>query len=302
MNKNISLVILAAGMGSRYGGLKQIDTVGSQGESIIDFSIYDAIEAGFNKLYLIIREEHQSLFEEHLIKNIRSKIDVEYVFQKLTDCPEGFSVPEGREKPWGTSHALQACRHQVKEPFMICNADDYYGKQAFKDMASYLTNEVNDKDFSMVGFSVENTLTDNGTVTRGVCQSKEQWLSDIVEISNLKAEGDNIVYEEEGQWVTLPKGTLVSMNFWGFTPHIFTLMNDLLVNFFKTDVPINPLKSECLLPTDIGTLVHEKKIRIRILPSVDRWFGVTYKEDKPFVVETLQGYKNNGYYPEYLWK
>ncbi len=302
MDKKISLVILAAGMGSRYGGLKQIDAVGSNGESIIDFSIYDAIEAGFNKLYLIIREEHEALFEEHLIGKIRPHIEVEYVFQSLTDIPDGYKVPEGREKPWGTTHALLACRNQVKEPFMVCNADDYYGKQAFKDMAEYLRTDIDETRYCMVGFELENTLTDNGTVTRGVCESKDGYLSDIVEIANIKSEGSKTVYEENGRWIDLKKGTLVSMNFWGFHPYIFSFLAASFNDFLNHAVAGNPLKAESLLPSTVGDLVHAESATVRILPSYDRWFGVTYKEDKPYVVEKLQSYKESGLYPEDLWK
>lgn len=303
MSKNISLVILAAGMGSRYGSLKQIDAVGSQGESIIDFSIYDAIEAGFTKLYLIIRKEHETIFEESLVAKLRGKIEVEYIHQSLEDIPVGYSVPEGREKPWGTTHAVWAGRHQVKEPFMVCNADDYYGKQAFKDMANYLQNEIDAVNYSMVGFQLVNTLTDNGTVTRGICQQDNGYLVGVVETSNIQREGNHVITTTEtGEKEIISEDALASMNFWGFTPAVFAQLEVDFINFLNEEVAGNPLKSESLLPTTIGKAVDAKFASVKILPSFDRWFGVTYKEDKPYVVETLRTYKEKGLYPENLWK
>lgn len=298
MKKDLTLVILAAGMGSRYGGLKQIDKFGINGEAIIDFSIYDAIEAGFNKLVLIIRKEHEEIFEEVLVAPIRKHIDVEYAFQDVNDVPDWFEIPEGREKPWGTTHALLSAKENVTTPFMICNADDYYGKKAFKVMADFL-NEVADNEASMMGYVLDNTLTDHGTVTRGVCESVDGYLNKIVETEGIKRTDLGVV---DGDNNIIPDGTLVSMNFWGFTPDIFNLMEDKFVEFLKDDVNKNPLKAEALLPNDVGDLVEAGKLKVSVLETSDSWFGVTYQEDKPKVLETFKKFQTTGVYPEKLWK
>lgn len=298
MKKDLTLVILAAGMGSRYGGLKQIDKFGINGEAIIDFSIYDAIEAGFNKLVLIIRKEHEEIFEEVLVAPIRKHIDVEYAFQDVNDVPDWFEIPEGREKPWGTTHALLSAKENVTTPFMICNADDYYGKKAFKVMADFL-NEVADNEASMMGYVLDNTLTDHGTVTRGVCESVDGFLNKIVETEGIKRTDLGVV---DGDNNIIPDGTLVSMNFWGFTPDIFNLMEDKFVEFLKDDVNKDPLKAEALLPNDVGDLVEAGKLKVSVLETSDSWFGVTYQEDKPKVLETFKKFQTTGVYPEKLWK
>lgn len=296
------LVILAAGMGSRYGGLKQIDTVGSNGESIIDFSIYDAIRAGFKKVALIIRREHEEAFRKSLTNKIEKKIEVEFVFQDLYDVPEGIVVPEGREKPWGTTHALLACRNQIDAPFMICNADDYYGPDAFKKMYDFLKHEIKDDEYGMIGYRLENTLTDHGTVTRGVCESEDGCLSAITEIQKIRKHEAGAEYEQDGQWISCEHGTLASMNFWGFTPKIFEECEEIFTSFIGNAVKENPMKCEHVIPTAVGDLVKAKKAKVRIMASTDRWFGVTYKEDKPSVVANLQAYKDQGLYPFDLWK
>ncbi|NMB18753.1 MAG: nucleotidyltransferase [Erysipelothrix sp.] len=298
MKKDLTLVILAAGMGSRYGGLKQIDKFGINGEAIIDFSIYDAIEAGFNKLVLIIRKEHEEIFEEVLVAPIRKHIEVEYAFQDVNDVPDWFEIPEGREKPWGTTHALLSAKENVTTPFMICNADDYYGKKAFKVMADFL-NEVADNEASMMGYVLDNTLTDHGTVTRGVCESVDGFLNKIVETEGIKRTDLGVV---DGDNNIIPDGTLVSMNFWGFTPDIFNLMEDKFVEFLKDDVNKDPLKAEALLPNDVGDLVEAGKLKVSVLETSDSWFGVTYQEDKPKVLETFKKFQTTGVYPEKLWK
>ncbi len=301
--KQVSLVILAAGMGSRYGGLKQIDTVGNNGESIIDFTIYDAIKAGFKKVYLIIRKEHESAFEESLVKHIRPFVDVEYVFQDKDDLPEGFSCPENREKPWGTTHALLACRNHVKEAFMICNADDYYGKDAFVSMVEYLTQSIDDMNYSMVGYRLRNTLSDSGTVSRGVCQIEDGKLKDVVEIAKIKRDGDDIVYLTKDEvWDKLPQDSLVSMNFWGFTPKIFELAEKQFIQFLNRDLARNPLKCEHVIPTMIGETLRQGLYTLHALSSENTWFGVTYQEDKPFVVAQFNQFKTDGVYPFNLWE
>ncbi len=300
--KNPSLVILAAGMGSRYGGLKQIDTVGNNGESIIDFSIYDAIQAGFKKVYLIIRKEHEIIFEKSLVDKIKPFIDVEFVFQEMTDLPEDFSAPEGREKPWGTTHALWVCRHQVKEPFMICNADDYYGKDAFKKMYDFLSDEAKDGIYNMIGYRLTNTLSDSGTVSRGVCEVQDDVLVGVTEHAKIKRVGD-LILSGSGETGTIPLDTkaLVSMNFWGFTPKIFELAERQLSAYLKKELARNPLKCEHVIPTMIGETIKEKTFSIKVIPSENEWFGVTYQEDKPYVVEQFLKFKTEGLYPVNLW-
>ena len=304
MNK--TLVILAAGMGSRYGGLKQIDTIGSNGESIIDFTIYDAIQAGFNKLVLIIRKEHEELFEEHLVKKIRPFINVEYAYQELTDIPSNIEIPADRTKPWGTSQALLATRNIIKdEPFIICNADDYYGKDAFKIVSEYFDNNKNTNEYCMVGYQVEKTLSDNGTVTRGVCQKdSNDYLSFIKEIQDIKwnATHDGVECTDDNQTKPLQLGTPVSMNFWGFYPSIMNKVKTIFDQELAEGIKENPLKYEALLPNYVGKLVEKKDSKVKVLTSKDSWFGVTYKEDKPFVVDKIQSFKDRGLYPENLWK
>ena len=297
-----SLVILAAGMGSRYGGLKQIDTLGNNGESIIDFSIYDAIKAGFKKVYLIIRKEHQEAFENSLGKKIRPFIEVEYVFQDLSDLPVGFSVPEGREKPWGTTHAMWACRNQVKEPFMICNADDYYGVDAFKTMYDFLSHDVSDTNYSLIGYRLINTLSDSGSVTRGVCDVENGLLVKVVERKEIKKEKGKVITSDNGtDWSELDPQGLVSMNFWGFTPKVFELAEKQFIAFLKRDLEGNPLKCEHVIPTMIGETLDKNLYKMNALASENTWYGVTYKEDKPGVVAEFKRLKDENVYPFDLW-
>jgi choline kinase len=300
--KNPTLVILAAGMGSRYGGLKQIDTVGNNGESIIDFSIYDAIQAGFKKVYLIIRREHEEAFKKALVDQVRKFVEVEFIFQDMKELPDGFSAPEGREKPWGTTHALWICRHQVKEAFMICNADDYYGKDAFKKMFDFLTHEVKDDVYGMVGYRLNKTLSDSGTVSRGVCEVSKNTLVNVKEHAKIKRVGDLILSgSDELGWNPLDQDALVSMNFWGFTPKIFDLSEKQFTSYLQRELANNPLKCEHVIPTMIGETIKSKAFSIKVMPSENEWFGVTYHEDKPYVVSRFLEFKEKGYYPFDLW-
>jgi len=300
--KNPSLVILAAGMGSRYGGLKQIDTVGNNGESIIDFSIYDAIQAGFKKVYLIIRREHEEAFKKALVDQVRKLVEVEFIFQDMKELPQGFSAPEGREKPWGTTHALWICRHQVKEAFMICNADDYYGKDAFKKMFDFLTHEVKDDVYSMVGYRLNMTLSDSGTVSRGVCEVSKETLVNVFEHAKIKRVGELILSgSDEKGWSPLDQDALVSMNFWGFTPKIFDLAEKQLSTYLSKELSNNPLKCEHVIPTMIGETLKSKTFSIKVMSSENEWFGVTYHEDKPYVVSRFLEFKEKGLYPFDLW-
>ncbi|MBP3892396.1 MAG: nucleotidyltransferase [Solobacterium sp.] len=298
-----TLVILAAGMGSRYGGMKQIDGVGNHGEPIIEFSIYDAHEAGFEKVVLIIKKEHEELFKKALTDRISKVMKVEFAYQEMDNIPEGFSVPEGREKPWGTTHALLACKGVVNEPFAIINADDFYGKDAYKKIYDFLTSEVKDDHYAMVAYPCNNTLTDNGTVTRGVCEtSAEGNLTSIVEIQKIARQEGKAVYEENGEWKPLAEDCVVSMNFWGFTPKIFEDCEEVFKRFLETSLEGNPLKCEHVIPTAVGTLIKEGKCEVKVLASKDQWFGVTYQDDKPMVVSKIQEMKDNGVYPDTLFE
>lgn len=303
MSKQPTLVILAAGMGSRYGGMKQIDGVGSHGEPIIEFSIYDAYKAGFRKVVLIIKREHEELFRKALTDRVAAGgMEVDFAYQEMNNLPEGFSVPEGRVKPWGTTHALLACKGIVNEPFAIINADDFYGRNAYEVIYKYLTTEISDDNYAMVGFKCLNTLTANGTVTRGLCQQNDGSLSAIREIQKIALKDGHAIYEDNGEWKPIADDALVSMNFWGFTPKIFDEMEPLFQDFLAANIEKNPLKCEHVIPTGVGTLVSEGKIRVKMLSSSDKWFGVTYKEDKPEVVARIQELKDNGTYPDILWK
>ncbi len=301
MNKP-TLAILAAGMGSRYGGMKQIDGVGNHGEPIIEFSIYDAYEAGFKKVVLIIKKEHEELFRKALTDRVSKYMEVEFAYQEMTDLPEGISVPEGRVKPWGTTHALLALRNVVNEPFAIINADDFYGKDAYKVIYDYLTNEITDDHYAMVGYACKNTLSESGTVTRGVCKEENGYLSKIQEIQKIAKKDGKAVYEEDGKLVELADDALVSMNFWGFTPKIFSECETILESYLKEAIKENPLKCEHVIPTAIGDLVAEQKCSVKMLSSKDQWFGVTYQEDKPMVMQKIQEMKDKGIYPDILWE
>ena len=301
MNKP-TLAILAAGMGSRYGGMKQIDGVGNHGEPIIEFSIFDAYEAGFKKVVLIIKKEHEDLFRKALTDRVSKYMEIEFAYQEMDDLPNGLTVPEGRVKPWGTTHALLALRNVVHEPFAIINADDFYGEDAYKVLYQYLANEITDDHYAMVGYACKNTLSDSGTVTRGLCKETAGYLTKIQEIQKIAKKDGKAVYEENGEWVTIPDDALVSMNFWGFTPKIFSECESILEDYLKEAIPQNPLKCEHVIPTAIGDLVSANKCKVKMLSSKDQWFGVTYQEDKPMVMSKIQEMKDANIYPDILWK
>ncbi len=301
--EKLTLVILAAGLGSRYGGLKQIEPVGTNKESIIDFSIYDAIEAGFNKVVLIIRKEHEAAFERVLGSKIRPFVEVVYAYQALEDIPYAIDIDPQRNKPWGTTHAAYITKDVVGEPFAIINADDYYGKEAFVVMADFLKNEVRETDYAMVGYRLKNTTTDHGSVTRAVCQSQNDYLEKIVEVQKIMKKGDHFEFEnDQGQWERIDGDALVSMNFWGFHPKVYPLLADVFSEFLKDDVAADPLMAEHVLPTAVGTLLSAAKITVKILSSSDKWYGITYKEDQPQVMEALKSMKDAGRYPFDLWQ
>ena len=301
-----TLVILAAGMGSRYGGLKQIDGVGNHNEPIIEFTIFDAIKTGFKKVVLIIRKEHEEAFEKSLVSKIRPFIEVEYAYQDINDLPEGILVPSDRVKPWGTTHALLSCREILKDdPFVVCNADDFYGRNAFEQIISFLRESKDENEYCMVGYKVENTLSDNGTVTRGVCKKDDNgYLSSINEIMNIKWNSDHngVIMQEDNSDVDMQLGTPVSMNFWGFKPSIISKLKTIFDEEIKQGIKNNPIKYEALLPNHVGLLVNNLSCKVKVLTSNDSWFGVTYKEDKPSVVSKIQSLKDNGTYPDQLFK
>lgn len=300
------LVVMAAGMGSRYGGLKQMDPVGSNGELIIDFSLYDAWKAGFRKVIFIIKREMEEEFRAMIEPKAGKKLDVAFAFQELTDLPQGYNVPQNRIKPWGTGHAVLAARKEVDAPFAVINADDYYGAQAFQSMYDFLRN-VQDDDkyrYCMVGYLVENTLTENGHVARGICQADNQgYLQDITERTKIQRNNGVIQYTEDDQdWIDIAEGTLVSMNLWGFTLSMMKQLENRFPAFLETALKNNPLKGEYFLPFVVDELIEEGKATVKVLKSSDKWQGVTYKEDKQNVVLALQLLKDKGVYPQDLWE
>lgn len=305
--KNPVLVILAAGMGSRYGGLKQIDPVDAQGNKIIDFSIYDAMKAGFKKVVFIIKKENEQDFRSCIGDAVSKYMEVEYVFQDLKKVPNGFEIPEGRVKPWGTAHAILCCKDTVKEPFAVINADDYYGRSAFQTLYDYLTTHEDDElyRYAMVGYELGNTLTENGSVARGCCVTDENgYLVTIAERTQIVKTENGAAYSEDGgeTFTDIPLDTPVSMNMWGFTPSIMAELEKAVNRFFKEGVESNPLKAECFLPIEVDKLLKDKKATVEVLSSKDKWFGVTYKEDKPYVMESIQKLKDAGVYPYKLWE
>ncbi len=300
--KNPELVIMAAGMGSRYGGLKQIDTVDEQGHIIIDFSIYDAIKAGFRDVTFIIKHEIEKEFREVMDAHLAGKdINVKYVFQEIDKLPEGYSVPEGRKKPWGTAHALMCCLGTVDAPFAVINADDYYGAHAFEKIYNFLKNTSDDSKYhyAMVGYRIKNTVTEQGTVSRGVCAYENGMLTEIVERTKIgiKADG-SIYYTEDGFDYDLDPETLVSMNLWGFTPSYLEQCRARFPKFLDENLPKNPEKCEFFLPGVVSDLVTEGKADVQVLDNEDKWYGVTYKEDKEMVVNAFRELKAAGVYPE----
>lgn len=313
------LVIMAAGMGSRYGGLKQMDPVTPQGEILLDFSLYDAMMAGFEDVVFIIRKEHRQAFDELLEDRAGKHLNIRYAYQELDDLPPGYKVPEGRTKPWGTCHAVMAARDIVKGPFAVINADDYYGPSAFLQIHQFLSeipkakisvgNPGSDnfmETFAMVGYKLPNTLSESGHVARGVCQMDDEgFLTDIVERTKIqRLPSGEIAYEDEdaSEWIQLPEDTLVSMNFWGFTQEFMKEMIKGYPVFLEKAQRENPLKAEYFLPYVVDQMIVNEQARVKILPSQDKWYGMTYQEDKASVTAALQSMKDKGLYPEKLWK
>ena len=299
--KNPELVIMAAGMGSRYGGLKQIDKVDEYGHIIIDYSIFDAMRAGFRDVTFIIKKEIEKDFREVMDAHLAGKdINVKYVYQELYKLPEGFEIPEGRKKPWGTAHALLCCLGTVDAPFAVINADDYYGVNAFTKIYEFLKNtDENSNHYAMVGYRIKNTVTEQGTVSRGVCEADENgMLTSIVERTKIGIENGNIYYLDGDEKFDLDPETLVSMNLWALTPAYLRECRDRFPKFLTENVPVNPEKCEFLLPTVVSDLLKEGKADVKVLDNTDKWYGVTYKEDKETVVNAFRELKASGIYPE----
>ena len=317
--KKPTLVILAAGMGSRYGGLKQIDPVDEQGDKIIDFSIYDAIQAGFGRVVFIIKRENLDDFKSAVGDALAGHISVEYVFQDITMLPEGFSVPEGREKPWGTAHAVLCCREVIDTPFAVINSDDFYGREAFKKIYDFLTDPSVAEEalgrmakagsgsekysYAMVGYALKNTLTENGSVSRGICTLNGNGeLVDIEERTRIIKSGDDAAYTENGKdYIPISGESIVSMNLWGYSQSFLYEAEKQFKDFLLNEVPKDPLRAEFYLPSVIDRLLKENRAAVKVLTSSDKWFGVTYKEDKAFVTESVKKLREAGVYPERLW-
>ncbi len=299
------LVIMAAGMGSRYGGLKQIDTVDDEGDKIIDFSIFDAKRAGFEKVIFIIKRENHELFKEAVGNKVSKHMEVEYVFQELSDIPEGEKVYPDRTKPYGTAHAVRAVRNVVKGPFAVINADDFYGKEAFQKIYDHLKSAGEGSgNYCMVGFALGNTLTDNGSVSRGVCTvDGEGNLVDIVERTKIIKTKDGAAYTENGEdYIPISTDSVTSMNIWGFTSDFLEEIDRAFVKFYKEELPGNIEKAECYLPFVVDGMIKSDRAKVKVLHSADKWFGVTYKEDKEYVRGQIADLKEDGVYPKILWE
>lgn len=301
------LVIMAAGMGSRYGGLKQIDPIDEEGHIIMDFSLYDAKRAGFEKVIFIIKKENEEAFHEVIGDRISAFMEVEYAFQELTNLPEGFTVPEGREKPWGTAHAILSCKDLIDGPFAVINADDYYGKEAFELLYQFLSTHEDDKKYryTMVGYQLGKTVTDNGYVARGICNvNASHELISVKERTHIEKKAIGVAYtEDEGvTWTFLPMDTTVSMNTWGFSKSILQEIENGFIDFLKKGLEENPLKCEYYLPSVVSDLLTQNKAKVTVLNTPDKWYGVTYKEDKPAVMAAIRKLKEDGLYPIHLWE
>ncbi|HAV13158.1 MAG TPA: nucleotidyltransferase [Opitutae bacterium] len=297
-----TLLILAAGMGSRYGGLKQLDPMGPNGETVLDYSVYDAIRAGFGKVVFVIRRDFADAFREAVGDKFADRIEVEYAFQELTDLPEGFSVPEGREKPWGTAHAVRAARNAVDAPFAVINADDFYGQDAYQQLADYFKTSKDQPELRtcMVGYRLENTLSEHGSVNRGLCIVENGTLQGVEEHSVIAKGEDGVIRGSNltDQRVNLNADDIVSMNFWGFSPALFATLEAHFIDFLKEHG--QEAKSECYIPTVIDDLIQSEQTECAVIETSGSWFGVTYPEDKPFVQESIQTLIANGEYPAKL--
>lgn len=299
-----TLVILAAGMGSRYGGMKQLESVGPDGSTIMDYSVYDALRAGFGKIVFIIRPEMEAAFEEAIGSRFREHVNVEYAFQRLDALPAGFTLPADRAKPWGTGHAVLAVADIVQEAFAVINADDFYGSNAFAALGEFFrsTHNTEQPTYAMVGYALRDTLTDAGTVNRGVCRSTaDNWLQGIEEITHIERRGQDGQYTDgAGQPQTLAGESPVSMNMWGFDPSLFDLLRDGFASFLRDNASTS--NAEFYLPSLIQDAIQDSRVRVRVLPSKDTWYGVTHPEDKARVAKAIHAMVSAGIYPADLWK
>ena len=303
MTHEPTLVIMAAGMGSRFGGLKQMTPVDEEGHFIIDFSLYDAYRAGFRRVAFIIKREIEQTFRETIGARMEKWFHVDYVYQELDRLPEGFAVPEGRKKPWGTAHAVACCRGVVEGPFAVINSDDFYGRGAYEAIYRFLTENKAPHHYAMLGYQLRNTVTEFGSVARGVCHVQDGMLLDITERTKIFKRGQDAAYTEDGEtFVPLSGDSLVSMNFWGFTPEILDEIWNAFPAFLAENLPVNPEKCEFYLPTFVGSRLADGKVRVRVLPCMETWHGVTYKEDLDSVKSAIGQLKREGKYPARLWE
>ena len=303
MTHEPTLVIMAAGMGSRFGGLKQMTPVDEEGHFIIDFSLYDAYQAGFRRVAFIIKREIEQTFRETIGARMEKWFHVDYVYQELDRLPEGFAVPEGRKKPWGTAHAVACCRGVVEGPFAVINSDDFYGRGAYEEIYRFLTENETPHHYAMLGYQLRNTVTEFGSVARGVCHVQDGMLLDITERTKIFKRGQDAAYTEDGEtFVPLSGDTQVSMNFWGFTPEILDEIWNAFPAFLAENLPVNPEKCEFYLPTFVGRRLAEGKVSVRVLPCMETWHGVTYKEDLDSVKSAIGQLKREGKYPARLWE
>ncbi len=304
MNPKITLIIMAAGMGSRYGGLKQLDPIGPNGELLTEYSVYDALRAGFDRVVFVIKESLEEEFRARIGRTVEPHVETVYVHQHLDDLPEGFSVPPAREKPWGTGHATLSCRHVVDEPFAVLNADDFYGPTSYRMLADYLRQAEDGQryDDCMVGYRLRNTLSEHGYVSRGVCRvDNDGYLVNVRERTHIERFADAIKYTEDGEhWLPLPEDTIVSMNMWGFTPSLFAELGARFEAFLQAN-PDNISRAEFFLPNVVGGLIQEGKVQVKVLTTDERWFGVTYHEDKAWVKRSIRERIEQGVYPKTLW-
>ena len=303
MNKDITLIVMAAGMGSRFGGLKQIAPIGKNGEILLDYSVYDAVKAGFNKVVFVIKHAIEQDFKAVTAKHIEKMVKTEYVFQEIDGLPEGFTCPADRTKPWGTAHAVACCRGVVEGPFAVINSDDFYGRGAYEAIFRFLTESEAPHHYAMLGYQLRNTVTEFGSVARGVCHVQDGMLLDITERTKIFKRGQDAAYTEDGEtFVPLSGDTQVSMNFWGFTPEILDEIWNAFPAFLAENLPVNPEKCEFYLPTFVGSRLAEKKVSVRVLPCMETWHGVTYKEDLDSVKSAIGALKREGKYPARLWE
>ncbi len=295
-----TLLILAAGLGSRYGGIKQMDKIGPSGESIIDYSVFDAIRAGFGKVVFVLNNKIEKDFKEIYEPRLKDKIETAYVLQQINDIPNGVPVNTAREKPWGTGHAVLVAKKIINEPFAVINADDFYGKQAFELISNFFSIMINkSNEYAMVGYELENTLSDNGSVSRGICQTRGNLLTDVVERTSIKSENGKIAYTDNDKKVEIDGNSVVSMNFWGFTPLFFDQLERDFINFM--DENAHELKAEFFIPSVVNDLIENEEASIKMLTSRDQWFGVTYQEDKDVTINKINTLVRNGVYPDNLW-